>query len=133
MLRPQENVVVVTIFYALTQMLIKISILLFYREVFVGKKFVLLTYIIGAFVLAWFLVTELVSCLNCMPFRGMWDITLDPPAKCINQKAGYIWLSFLSMIGDVAILCLPLGKVWQLQMSPKLKVAVASMFLLGGL
>lgn len=98
-----------------------------------GKIFVLLTYIIGAFVLAWFLVTEVVSCLNCRPFRGMWDITLDPPAKCINQKAAYIWLSFPSMLADVAILCLPLGKVWQLQMSPRLKVAVAGMFLLGGL
>ena len=83
--------------------------------------------------LAWFLVAEVVSCLNCRPFRGMWDVTLDPPAKCDDNKAAYIWLSFLSMMADVAILCLPLGKVWQLQMPARLKVAVAGIFLLGGL
>ena len=114
-------------------MLIKISILVLYHEIFLGKGFVLLTYIIGAFVLVWFLVTELVTFLSCRPLKGNWDITLDPPAKCIDLKAAYIWVSFPNIIADVAILCLPLGKVWQLQMSPRLKVAVAGMFLLGGL
>ena len=83
--------------------------------------------------LIWFLVTEIVIFVSCRPLKGNWDITLDPSAKCINLKAAYIWLSFPNIITDVALLCLPLGKVWQLQMSLRSKVAVAGMFLLGGL
>ena len=120
-LRPRETATVQLIFYALTQMLIKISILLFYREIFVGTKFVLLTYIIGAFVLAWFVITEVLTWLNC------------PPFKCNYLKAVIIWQTLSNIMTDVAILCLPLGKVWQLQMSLRLKVAVAGIFLLGGL
>ncbi len=93
----------------------------------------ILTYITGAVVLAWFLAMEFVIFVSCRPLKGLWDITLDPPAKCVNLKAAYIWLSFPNIITDVAILSLPVGKVWQLQMSLRLKVAVAAMFLLGGL
>ena len=86
-----------------------------------GMRFVLLTYIIGAFVLAWFVGNEVLIWLKC------------PLTKCEYVKAVVIWQSLSNITADVAILCLPLGKVWQLQMSPRLKVAVAGMFLLGGL
>ena len=110
-----------SVFYALTLTLIKISILLFYREIFVGTKFVLLTYFIGAFVLAWFVGNEVLEWLNC------------PGGKCNYVKPAVLWQSLSNILADVAILCLPVGKVWQLQMSLRLKVAVAGVFLLGGL
>ena len=93
----------------------------------------LLTYIIEAFVLAWFLVYEVVNCLNCKHFKVTWNVTLKPPSECIYIRAVFITLTLSNILADVAILCLPLGKVWQTQMSPRLKVAVAGMFLLGGL
>ena len=133
MLRSQENATKINICYALALTLIKISILLFYREIFVGKKFVLLTYIIGAFVLAWFIIYEFVACLHCGHFKVTWDIALDPPTECIYFRAVTIWQALSNIVADVAILCLPLGEVWHLQTSPRLKLAVACMFLLGGL
>ena len=132
-LTPQKNATRITIFYALTQTLIKISILLFYREIFVGKRFVLLTYIIGAYVLAWFLEYELVANLNCKNFKVAWDVAANSPTECIYIRAVTIGETLSNIVADVAILCLPLGEVWKLQMSLKLKVAVAGIFLLGGL
>ena len=98
-----------------------------------GKKFVLLTYVIGAFALAWSIIYVFVACLNCKHLKVTWDISLDPPAECIYLRAVTISQTLSNIVVDVAILCLPLGGVWQLQMSPRLKVAVAGMFLLGGL
>ena len=83
--------------------------------------------------LAWFLVTELLTCLNCKHFKVTGNVALDPPAECIYIRAVLITQTLSNIIADVAILCLPLGKVWQTQMSPRLKVVVAGMFLLGGL
>lgn len=56
-----------------------------------------------------------------------------PPPRCINNKAFYIGLSVPNILADVAILCLPITKVWKLQMSRRSKLAVSGMFLCGGI
>jgi len=74
-----------------------------------------------------------VAIFSCTPIHGFWDLlTMKPPPKCINNKAFYIGLSVPNILADIVILCLPVTKVWKLQMSRRSKTAVSGMFLLGG-
>lgn len=113
--------------------LVKVSILLLYYGLFPGKTFGLHVYIVGAFVGAWGLAVLMTSIFTCKPIHGFWEPAIIPPPKCINQRAFFIGNSVLNILADVAILCLPVGKVWHLQMSRRSKIAVSGMFMLGGL
>jgi len=132
-LKRGKSICVAEAFYTLTLPLIKISILLFYRGIFLGRRFEIMTYIIGAFVLAWFAAGFFLGMFGCHPIRANWDVNLDPITNCVNQRAEYIGTSIPNILADFAILCLPVYPVWHLQMSRRSKSAVFGMFLLGGL
>ena len=110
--------------------LIKISIL---SGLLPGKTFATCVYIIGAFVGAWGVGVLITGIFSCKPIRGYWEPAMLPPPKCIDPRAFFISNSVLNILADVAILCLPVGRVWHLQMSRWSKIAVSGMFLLGGL
>ena len=58
---------------------------------------------------------------------------MEPPPTCINSEDFFISISALNILADVMTLCLPVGKVWNLQISPRSKAAISGIFLLGGL
>ena len=93
----------------------------------------MLTKILGAVVIAWFLAVFILIFVQCRPIEGNWEPLRDPPPNCISQKEFFIANSVANIMTDVAILCLPVNKVWQLQMSRRLKAAISGLFLLGGL
>ena len=117
--------------YSIPLTLIKISVLFFYRAIFVGRVFDLCTYAIGAFVISWGVAVPLVSIFSCHPIAA-WHPMMNPAAVCINYRGFFIGNSSLNILADVAILCLPMRNVWELQMSRKSKAAVSGMFLMGG-
>ena len=128
-----QSVFVQEIVYTITIVCIKISILLLYKGLFPGKPFRLAANLLGLFVVLWGVAVLLVAIFSCIPVQGFWDHTISPPPKCINQRNFFIGNSIPNILGDVAILCLPVKQVWQLNMSKKTKVGVSAMFLLGGL
>lgn len=117
-----KDIYVAEVFYTITLPLVQISILLFYREIFKGRRFEVLTYSLGSFVLAWLLAVVLLAFVCCRP-----------PANCIREKRIFIANSIPSILTDIAILCLPVYNVWHLHMSRKLKAAISGLVLLGGL
>ena len=117
-----KEIYVAEIFYTVTLPLVKISILLFYRTIFKGRRFETLTYSLGSFVLAWFLAVVLLTFVCC-----------KAPANCISEKGIFIAKSIPSILTDIATLCLPVYNVWHLQKSSKLKATITGLFLLGGL
>jgi len=121
------------ILYSIALTSTKISILTLYHGLFPGKTFTQLLYGLGAFCIAWGISVFFVAIFSCTPIHGFWDILMQPPPKCINNKAFYIGLSVPNILADIAILSLPVTKVWHLQMSRRSKIAVSGMFLLGGL
>ncbi|MCJ1235776.1 hypothetical protein MMC14_003747 [Varicellaria rhodocarpa] len=118
--------------YSITLPLIKISILLFYRQLFPGRGIRIATNSIIASVIVWGFVVFFGSIFSCHPISGFWNKALDPPPTCISSKALAIGISSYNIATDIIILCLPIGKVWNLQMSMQSKVAVSGIFLLGG-
>jgi hypothetical protein len=120
------------ILYAIAILVIKISILLLYRSLFPTPGINLATKIIAAISVAWAFETALVGILSCRPVKSFWDITITE-RKCINTTAFFIANSAVHVVIDIAILTLPIRKVWPLKMSIQKKVVVSFMFLLGGL
>ena len=93
----------------------------------------MLTNVLAALVMAWFVAVLVMDFAQCKPIAGNWELLPDPDAKCISPKKFFMGNGIPNIITDVAILCLPVNKVWQLQMSRKLKFAISHFFLLGGL
>jgi hypothetical protein len=112
--------------------LIKFSILIFYRRLFPGRGFLIALLSVGGFVLAWWITNVTITFLQCRPFAYHWDKTI-PEGKCLNTFATLVSLAILNMITDVAILSLPVTRVWKLQMPIHQRLAVIGIFMLGGL
>ena len=79
----------------------------------------------------WGVAAFLLYALECIPLRGFWDHNVQ--ATCVNSRGELIGTSTANIITDIAILCLPIRQVLQLQMPAHLKVAVCGVFLLGSL
>lgn len=121
------------IFYDVGIASVKVSILLLYRSIFTGRGFAIATWTLIGIVCAWCLGNLLPSIFSCRPISGFWDLTMSPPPVCINKEILYIVGSTINVATDVAILCLPIGKILGLQLSRRNKVGVIAVFLLGGL
>ena len=119
------------ILYAITLPTIKISILLLYYDLFPSHKFNSYLSVIGAAVIAWGIVVLVCAIRPCSPIQGFWNYMII--SKCINPRTFYIATSIPNILTDVAILCLPVTKVWHLQMLNKQKAVVLTMFLMGSL
>ena len=69
--------------------------------------------------------------LQCIPLEKVWDPTVA--GHCINSNAFYKAGSATDVVGDFAILFLPIPAVWDLQMPLKKKLGIISIFTLGSL
>lgn len=118
--------------YSITIVFIKASILVFYGHIFPGRTFRVALYAVGVYVIAWYLSITFATIFQCTPIRFMWDKTIVG-GHCINVTAALTGMAVTNMISDVAILILPMHAVWHLQVPRSQKIAVACIFLLGGL
>lgn len=69
--------------------------------------------------------------LNCVPVARFWDPTV--PGTCLSSKG--LWFSNASMhiTTDLAILIIPIPALAALELPKKQRVALISIFALGGL
>lgn len=117
--------------YGVAITLIKISVLLFYRRIFATPQFRLRTNIVGALVLAWLLINNLLTALQCRPIKKAWSPLT--PGHCIEPLSLILGLQAGNVALDITILALPIFAVSKLQMSLAKKISVLGIFLLGGL
>ena len=61
----------------------------------------------------------------------MWDPTVK--GRCIDIHKFFIGIAVPNVITDIALLTMPLPYMWRLQISIYKKLAVISVFILGGL
>ena len=114
--------------------LVKLGILFFYRRIFRGPIFSAVTWCVIVIVAMWGVSFFCSITFECLPFKlSLTAPPGTPGLNCINQVANFYALSISDVICDLIILVIPFPFVWNLQMSSKHKVAVSSMFLLGGL
>jgi len=109
---------------------IKGSVLLFYWRIFPTRNFKVAVYVVGTFIICWFLSTILVSIFGCIPVKAAWDLTVLNK-RCVNSDQFFIGNAVLNILGDLILLCMPMPIVWTLQLAQPKKMALTAVFLLG--
>lgn len=104
---------------------------MFYRKIFTTAQFRLRTNIVGILVLAWLLVNNLLTALQCRPVKKAWSPLT--PGRCMEPLGIILGLQAGNIALDIIILTLPIFAVSKLQMSLAKKISVLGIFLLGGL
>jgi hypothetical protein len=113
----------------------KISVLLFYRRIFSGKLFHLVTWMLIGLVVGWMIAFFFANLLECVPIS---EAFVNAPGlagnpKCINAIPMYLSQVYSDVVLDVLILIIPMPLVWKLKLPLRQKLAVFAIFLLGGM
>ncbi|KAK6079548.1 hypothetical protein SCUP234_05717 [Seiridium cupressi] len=118
-------------FYGVGFTLIKLSILLLYRRIFVTRLVKVGSIFLAVFVILWGIAFVIVCIFDCNPINGYWD--LNVPSKCLSQSDFYIGFAVPNMVADVLMMTLPLRDIWALQLNLRIKAGLFAVFVLAGL
>ncbi|RYO80748.1 hypothetical protein DL766_008045 [Monosporascus sp. MC13-8B] len=121
-----------TIFYAPMTMFVKIALLVLIARVFgsVHKKALFGIYSLLGLIVLYYASGLIVKIRICQPVSAYWRGETD---KCLNQSAIITTDAIVSVISDLAILCLPLPLTWSLQLPFKKKLRVIGILCAGGM
>lgn len=112
----------------------KLSILLMYNRLFsVNDAFRRQLVVTSALVFGFWIGCTIADLTNCIPLKWSWINSLADPRYCFNYNIFWTATGACEVLLDVLILALPIRVVLALQLSPRKKVTVACIFLLGGL
>ena len=128
-----KTVLTTEVFYTPASTAIKWSILLLYRRLFPGKKFNIVLWSVGIFLMFFALAQMLSVIIQCTPVAALWDPAAHPGAKCDNYTPALILFAVVNAVTDVVILCLPMPILWHLNASATRRRQLVGIFGLGGL
>ncbi|KAI9833957.1 MAG: hypothetical protein M1826_005862 [Phylliscum demangeonii] len=117
------------VLYSSCVMLVKISILLLYRTLFVTPSFRATVLMVGGYVTVLGVVSTTVTLFKCRRISDGWKIV--GLGECINDVTFFRSTGALNLLADLVILLLPLPVVWRLQLVRKQKLALTAIFALG--
>lgn len=133
---PMEDIVmeakfllVAEILYVFNLVWTKLSILLMFYRIFRFSYFKTAAYVIGTFIIAWVICITFLFIFICVPVQKLWDTTL--PGHCISQVGTWIANAASTILSDLAILILPMPRIWHLQLRKQDKIALTFAFGLG--
>ena len=115
--------------WPITQTAIKMSILLFYVQLFVTKAFRIAAYTVMAIVCFWCFEQVASSFLLCKPISHNWN--WNQPGNCGNVAANCIAGAAINVMTDLLILVLPMPIIWRLSIPLKRKISLSFVFGLG--
>lgn len=108
----------------------KLSILALYSRIFTPRVFRISIYCVAATCISWGIGGLLPTIFQCMPIESNWS-SAATKGTCVNLRMLFSAITISNLLTDVAILVLPLFMIYQLQLSPKQKIAVSFIFLAG--
>lgn len=126
-----KNLWVYMLLWACGVFTVKVGILLFYWRVFHTRGFRIGALAVGAFSTGIFLSNFFSFTFQCIPISKFWDPA--GPGECFDQNSFYLASAIINVLGDVAVLSLPLPVVWNLNTSKNKKWSLSFLFLLGAL
>ncbi|KAI0902725.1 hypothetical protein F4823DRAFT_629953 [Ustulina deusta] len=111
---------------------VKFSILALYWRIFNKNSSIKLPVVIlSTTVGAWGIAVFLLTVLQCIPIRGLWDKTVDAACNVDSQKFLF-GISIPNILIDIILLALPIPYVVRLNVSTNQKRVLVTIFLLGG-
>lgn len=111
--------------------MIKISLVLFYLEIFTTRRFQITAYIFLVYLVINSLVIFFVTIFACNPIPSFWN--RDIKGKCIDIQGAAYANSASAIVQDIILLVLPLSSIRNLQMKRYRKLTVGFMFCVGTL
>lgn len=111
--------------------LLKISLLLFYLQIFVSRIFRITCYAVIGFTSASTLAVFLATTFTCLPVQAFWNRDIN--GRCIDYNALAYAISGSAIAQDIIILLLPLPCVCKLRMKLHRKIEVGLLFSIGAL
>ncbi|KAI5810694.1 hypothetical protein BZA77DRAFT_327156 [Pyronema omphalodes] len=120
--------------YSLGVVIIKSSILLYYRRLFGNNKVMqnIVTYFL---IFQWvFAISSILAFATiCNPIKAWWVLSLRnggcPTLK--QTMAIYVSLRLVTVLCDIGVLCLPMRMVWKLQLPLRHRIGLLGVFALG--
>ncbi|MCJ1232403.1 hypothetical protein MMC14_000355 [Varicellaria rhodocarpa] len=108
--------------------LVKISIILFYKQIFVTPKFKLAADILIGIIIAWIIAFFFTTLFQTWPISTNWT---GMGRNILNEGAMYTAQAVLDIALDIAVLAMPLPMIRKLQLSTKRKWNLVGIFWLG--
>ncbi|KAF2873320.1 hypothetical protein BDV95DRAFT_604828 [Massariosphaeria phaeospora] len=114
--------------------LTKLSICFFYRRIFRGKRFNIMSWTVIGLVVAWMVTFLILLTAGCgTNVSAWWGSLLDLTTKCANQFSVLLGLAVVDVAVDLMIMILPLPWILRLQLPRRQKFGVLAIFLVGSL
>ncbi|KAF5020650.1 hypothetical protein F66182_7327 [Fusarium sp. NRRL 66182] len=130
-----KGVYVAELFYYISQMSLKFSILMFYWRVFASTNYIRRSiHYIGACIILWFIASFLVSVFQCIPVHSVWDpaAKMRSGRRCIDFDAFYFAVSIPNILFNFILVLLPIPQVLKLKITTAQKASLILFFTLGG-
>ncbi|KAI0839862.1 hypothetical protein F5Y06DRAFT_264875 [Hypoxylon sp. FL0890] len=127
------NLFLGTIMYLATMIFLKAAILLEWARIFgpgSRRSFRWTCYILAAVNAAYYIINVSLECTSCTPRAYYWDKTI-PGGHCTDAAVLDLVSAVVNLIFDLAILILPQGVIWRLNMSRRKRVGVSVVFIIG--
>lgn len=105
----------------------KLSVLALYHRVFTFATRFMKWGVIstGALTVLWFTTGTLGVFLECRPLYTIWT------ESCLPSKSSSIVFAAVNFATDIVVLVLPQRVIWKLNRSPRERLAISGLFLLG--
>ena len=114
-------------------LMLKLSILSFYRRIFPVPQFERSITIVSVVVVLWFIPGFFAETFLCSPVDALWNDFIHAAEKCGDYGLFFAIMISLEIVIDTVILAMPISQVVQLQLSWRSRATLACIFLLGGL
>lgn len=111
---------------------VKLSVLLLYRRLFVGRFFQRYSLSMCVVIVLWSLSFFFASAFECgFNIAYYWTSVAAVEEYCDNLNASDLGFVMSDVITDLMILIIPIPIIWRLQMSTTNKIGLTGVFLLG--
>lgn len=115
--------------YVVVLGLIKVSLILFYLEIFKTRRFTLTAYVVLGYIVINTAIIFVMTICTCTPIAYFWN--RDIKGKCMNLQGLAYANSASAILQDLILLILPLVFIKNLQMKKYRKLSVGLMFAIG--
>ena len=109
----------------------KLSLLWFYHRIFTSEIFKKVWLGLGIISALWGIGAAITMVFVCWPVHAFWDRSID--GRCMNLRVLMYTVSTPNLGLDFLLLVLPLVPLSKLKVDKAKKIALMSVFLLGGL
>ena len=118
--------------YNLSLIFTKVSILLLYLRIFVGRSFRRACWIMLAFVIVYGLWSVNATIMTCWPISSYWMESISG-SHCQNKMALWFSIAAVRIATDLAIFAMPMPLLASLQLPLKQRFWLMLIFAIGGL